>query len=411
MLNDLFIGGGDGSAHPVGCIHIGAEFVRIAVLAVLCLSSDSFPHIPRLALAVFNAGQVGRMGLIAVAGGVGAAAVGDEHQIVLDEVDGLLRTVLDINDLLGNPPVALGFDDDILHIHAVLDAHTVRFKILDERQDHALVLIVFGEAKGAEIGQAVDMVNIAAEIALHFKRTGPALEGKHGLPVKPEVRAPEGIGQHIGYLLVLQILFRRQEQLRKRHCGILIQPELLVGMGILAAVHARTAQGIVRIVLIQPIVFVQNRNTRGFDRRHIAEGVPHDLKMIVHFASAAHEEALGDILPAVAAAARKLQLFEQMDMLALHLPVADKVKGCRQPGKTGADDVCRFFIHILRLFGAGKRFISSCRVIHNENLLCFLLCAFIIPGSPPKTINRKSPVIRLLSRGTKLYEILSEPQK
>ena len=79
------------------------------------------------------------MGLIAIAGGIGAAAVGDEHQVVLDEVNGLLLTVLDIDDLTGDLLVTHGFDDDILHIHTVFDAHTMRLQIFHQRQDHALI--------------------------------------------------------------------------------------------------------------------------------------------------------------------------------------------------------------------------------------------------------------------------------
>ena len=272
------------------------------------------------------------MGLIAIAGGIGAAAVCDEHQVVLDEVNGLLLTVLDIDDLTGDLLVTHGFDDDILHIHAVFDAHAMRLQIFHQRQDHALILVVFGKAQGAEIGQAVDMVDIAAQVPLHLQSTGPALEGEHGLPVQPEVGAPEGIRQYIGDLFVLQILFRGHKQLGQRHGGVLIQLELLVGMGILAAVYAGTAQRVVGVVLVEPIILIQHGNTRRLDGGYIPEGVPHDLKMVIHLAATAHEEALGNVLAAVAAAAGQVQLFKYMDMFALHLPVAYQIKGGGQAG-------------------------------------------------------------------------------
>ena len=60
------------------------------------------------------------------------------------------------------------------------------------------------------------------------------------------------------------------------------------------------------------------------------------------------------------------QLFEKMDVLALHLAVADQIEGRGQTGETGADDIGGFLVHALRLFGMGKGFISSCRVIHNQ---------------------------------------------
>ena len=373
MPDDLLVGGGHGSAHPVGGVHIGAEGIGVAVLAVLRLRGNGLPHIPGLACAVFHAGQVGGMGLVAIAGGVGAAAVGDEHQIVLDEVDGLLPAVLDIHDLPGDLLAALSFDDDIPDIHAILDMHTVRLQIFHQRQDHAFILVILGEAQGAEIGQAVDVMDIAAQIPFHLQSTGPTLESEHGLPIQPEVCIPEGIGQNIGYLLVLQILFRGHKQLGQGHGGVLVQLELLIRVGILTAVHAGAAQRIVGIVLVEPIILIQNRDARRLDGRNITEGVPHDLKMVVHLTAAPHKEALGDVLAAVAAAACQIQLFKYMDVLALHLSVADQIESGGQAGKAGADDISRFFVHILGLFGMSKGLVSASRVIHNKTSCYFFL--------------------------------------
>ena len=96
--------------------------------------------------------------------------------------------------------------------------------------------------------------------------------------------------------------------------------------------------------------------------------------MVVHFASAPHEEALGDILAAVAAAAGKRQLFKQMDVFTFHLSVANEIERSGQTGETGADDVSGFLIYIFWFFGMSERFIRSCRVIHNNNLPFFSLC-------------------------------------
>ena len=278
------------------------------------------------------------------------------------------------------------------------------FKILDQRQDHAFILVVLGEAQGAEIGQTVDVMDIAAQIPLHLQRAGPALECKHRLPVEPEVGAPEGFRQHIGDLLVLQILFRGQEQLRKSQGGILIQLELLVGVSILAAVHAGAAQRVVGVVLVEPIIFVQNGDARRLDGRDIAEGIPHDLEMVVHLTAATHKEALCDVLAAIAAAARQIQLFKYVDVLALHLAVTDQIKSRRQAGKAGADDISRFFVHIPGLFGMGKGFVSAGRVIHNKTSCCFCFPfdGFIIASPVRLTINRKDSVIKVLSRSRKV---------
>lgn len=168
--------------------------------------------------------------------------VRDEHEIVLNEIERLLLAVLHVNDGLGDSLIAVLFDDDVLHVHAVLDAHAVGFEILHEREDHALVLVVLREAQRAEVGQTVDVVDVAAEIALHLQRTRPALEGEHRLRVQPEVRAPEALGQDLGDLLVLKILLRRQKELRERHGGGFVESEFLVGVGVLAAVDACAAE-------------------------------------------------------------------------------------------------------------------------------------------------------------------------
>ena len=126
VLYYLFVGGRNGGTHPVSGVNIRTEVIGIAVFAVLRLSGDGLPHIPRFARTVFNTGQVGRMGLIAVAGGVCAATVGDKHKIVLNQVDSLLLAVLDINDLLGNLFAALGFDDNIPYIHTVLERRAIQ---------------------------------------------------------------------------------------------------------------------------------------------------------------------------------------------------------------------------------------------------------------------------------------------
>ena len=125
-------------------------------------------------------------------------------------------------------------------------------------------------------------------------------------------------------------------------------------MRILSAVYRCAAKGIVRVMFVEPIVFIQNRNTGRFDGGYVAEGVPHNLKVVVHFASAAHEKALCYVFSAVAAAAGKFQLFKQMDMLSLHLPVTDKIERRRKSGKTCTDYIRRFFVNILRLFGMCK---------------------------------------------------------
>ena len=123
-------------------------------------------------------------------------------------------------------------------------------------------------------------------------------------------------------------------------------------MSVLATVYSRAAEGIVRVVLVEPIIFVKHGYSGRFNRRYVSEHIPHTFKMVVHFSAAAHEESLCYVLATVAAAARKIELFKKMNVFALDLPVADEIERRRKSGKTGADYISRFFIGVLRLFGA-----------------------------------------------------------
>ena len=128
-------------------------------------------------------------------------------------------------------------------------------------------------------------------------------------------------------------------------------------------------------MLVEPVVFVKNGHIGCFKGWDIPERIPHDFKVVVHLSAATHKEALGDILAAVAASAGKLQLFQQMDMLAFHLTVTNQIERCRQTGKSCANDIRRFLVHIFRFFGVCKRFISSCGIIHNDASLCKSSCS------------------------------------
>ena len=136
-------------------------------------------------------------------------------------------------------------------------------------------------------------------------------------------------------------------------------------MSVLSAVYGCAAKGVVRVVFIEPVVFVQNGNAGGFYGGNITEGVPHNLEMVVHFSAAAHIETLGDVFIAVAAAAGKLKLFKNVNVFAFHLSVAHKVERRSQTGEAGSDNISGFFINTLGFLRVCEGFISSCRIIHN----------------------------------------------
>ena len=82
LLDNLFVFCLDGSAHPVGCLKVAAEIIGIAVLAMLGLSGDILPQIPGLPYAISDVANVRSSILITIARGIGAAAIGNKHQIV-----------------------------------------------------------------------------------------------------------------------------------------------------------------------------------------------------------------------------------------------------------------------------------------------------------------------------------------
>ena len=82
LLDNLFVFCLDGSAHPVGCLKVTTEIIGIAVLTMLGLSGDILPQIPGLSYAISDVTDVRSSILITIARGIGAAAIGDKHQIV-----------------------------------------------------------------------------------------------------------------------------------------------------------------------------------------------------------------------------------------------------------------------------------------------------------------------------------------
>ena len=82
LLDNLFVFCLDGSAHPVSCLKVTAEIIWIAVLTMLGLSCNVLPQIPGLSYAISDVADVWSSILIAIARGIGAAAIGDKHQIV-----------------------------------------------------------------------------------------------------------------------------------------------------------------------------------------------------------------------------------------------------------------------------------------------------------------------------------------
>lgn len=123
-----------GRTHPVRCFKVIAEVVGIAVFAVYCLLCNVLPKIPGLAGTVLYTGKVGFVGLVAVAGSIGAAAVGNEYQVILGQADFFFFAVLEVNNLLGNFLVTYVLMMTFSHPFRIRCEHRVLPDILPEEE-------------------------------------------------------------------------------------------------------------------------------------------------------------------------------------------------------------------------------------------------------------------------------------
>ena len=330
---------------------------RIAERGVL--NCDVFPQIPRFSAALSHLRKVGRVRLIAVTARIRAATVGNKHKVAFQKIDAPFFAVFHVLDFFRRFLLAVNIEHHVLHVDAVFRFHAVIFKIFLQRLNQTFILIVFRKPKRREIGQSVDMVHVSLQVSLHFQRGIPRMESKHRLPVQPEIALPEIVVEVIADFLILQLFFGRHKQLAHLHRRFLVQVEFVVSVRVFAAVHRSAAKRIVRVGFIQTVIFVQNRKARIFQRGHVSEHFPHHFEVVVHFSAAAHIKPAAGHRSSVARAARYIQLFQQVNMLAFHLSVAHKEERRGKPRQSRADDIRRFPVHAFRLHGMSKRFIIS----------------------------------------------------
>ena len=250
---------GDGRALPIAAGGIAAELFGMAEGRIL--RGDVAPQVP--AAAVFDL-EFGGMRVVAGRGIFGAAAVGDKYEVVLNQVNGFFLALMDAEDLAGHLAAALNIEQHVGHAGVVLELHIVVFQILDHGQDQRFILVVLGELQCGEIRQAADVVNEALNIQLHLQCAVPLLESKHRLPVEPEIALVEFLIKHIVQRFVVKILIRGHEELDDLHRGLVRQGELAVRMRVLTTVLGGAHQGVVGVMLVEPIVFVQHRSPLGF---------------------------------------------------------------------------------------------------------------------------------------------------
>ena len=201
------------------------------------------------------------------------------------------------------------------------------------------------------------------EIELHLQCTVPVLKSKHRAPVQPERRIEYLVVEHILDRLVVEILILCHEQLHDLHAALLAQIELAVCVRILAALLCGTAQGIVRVFLVQPVILVQNGDARRLNRRNAAEQIPQTLKMVLHLTSAAHHISSGRIIDTVAGASCNVHRLKNVNVGTFHLTVSHQEAGCCQRGQSAADNIGTLLIHTLRLSRSRKSLVITVGIV------------------------------------------------
>ena len=351
----------DGGAHPVGFLNVAGEGIHVAEGSVFDLGGHLPPHIPGIALFVFQALISRGSGLIAVAGAVDAGAVGDEDQIVFGEGDGFrFSTQDDFDSRCDFVGIVFGVEEDVLHFAMRDEAHPMLGEVLHQGEDHRLVLVITGEAEGCEIRKPIDAVDETLQITLHLQGAAPFLEGEHGLPIKPEIGTVEVIVEAVADLLVLQILLGGEEELEELILGFFVQGEVVPGGELFPAVGSGPAKRVVGVFFVQPTVFVEDGNVGIGSGGNVFVNVPHDFEMVVHFPAPAHDEPVLGVVVAVARHAREGVPFEDFDPLAFDLGVADQIEGRGEAGQAAADDVGALFVRAFRLLRMGEGFVVSC---------------------------------------------------
>ena len=346
------------------------------------LGGDLAPQIPAAAFLQIKL-EGGNGGLAANGGVFDTAAVGDEHQVVLGQVNALFVAVAQSINAGGLLFAVGAVKGNVGHLDAVMELHAIAFQVLDHGQDHGFILVVAGKAQGGEIRQAADVVDVALKVALHLQGAVPVLKGKHGAPVQPEVGVQDFVIKKVGDLFIVQLLVRGHEQLQNLHSTLVRQAELAIGVGILAAVDGGAAQAVVGIVLVQPVILVQHGDVLILNGGDGAEQIPHALEVVVHLTAAAHNVTDVLVLVAIAGTTGDGVLFQHMDVLALHLAVTHHKACSGQRGQAAADKVGTLVVNALRFFGTGKSFIVTAGIIHKKASLRWFYCLLLFVWGVP----------------------------
>ena len=257
-------------------------------------------------------------------------------------------------------------EEDVGHLHPVLEPDAVLLQIGYQGEDQRFILVVFGEFQGRQVGQPADVVEEALQIQLHLQGGVPLLEGEHGLPVEPEVGPVKGLVQHVVDGLVVEVLVRGEKETHQLQGRLVAELEPVPRVGALPLAEGGTVVGEVGIVLVQPVELVQHAGLLHLQGGNGAIQVPQALVVVLHLPAAPDDEAQLLHPQAVAGAAREGGLLQDVDVIAGHLAVPDQKGGGGQTGQAGARQPCGFLLCAPGLAGAGKGFVISIGIVHDR---------------------------------------------
>ena len=269
------------------------------------LTGNIFPERPASAVSNFRIFCRGMI-LIAVNRSFCTASIGNKYKIIFCQRDFLYLAMHLAFNGSGCLLLSLHLKTDIGHFRSKLKLHTCPFQIFLHRKNERFILIIPSKFQCRKIRQSTDMVNKSLEIPLHLQGTVPVFKCKHRTPVEPEIRTKYFVIKDILNRLIIEIFVFHKEQFHDLHAALLTQTEFAIGMGILSTVHCCTTQRIVRIMFVQPIIFIQHRCIRYFQRRNTSEQVPQTFKMILHLAAATHDIAPGRVVNTVTCTSRNV---------------------------------------------------------------------------------------------------------
>ena len=156
----------------------------------------------------------------------------------------------------------------------------------------------------------------------------PIFKSKHGSPIEPKRRIKDFFIKYILYGLVIQVFILCHKQLHNLHAALLTQIKFSIRMSILTTIYRCSTQGIIRILLIQPVILIQNGYSRCFNRRYAMEQIPQTFEMVLHLTTTTHYITSCRIKNTITCTACNIHCFQNVNIFTRHLTVSYQEAGC-----------------------------------------------------------------------------------